>query len=67
VPTEATFSRAFAEFAAGRIPISCILTGAAVHDSQVAIPIMQMSAERVRWKYELMDSAYDARAFSCKL
>jgi hypothetical protein len=45
----------------GRIPISCILTGASVHDSQVAIPLMQMSAERVRWQWELMDSAYDAQ------
>jgi hypothetical protein len=53
-----------------RIPISCILTGAAVHDSQVAIPLMQMSAERVRWKCGTMDSAYDAqliRAHSQKL
>jgi transposase len=49
------------DVADGRIPISCILTGAAVHDSQVAIPLMQMSAERVRWKCDLMDSAYDAK------
>jgi hypothetical protein len=45
----------------GRIPISCILTGASVHDSQVAIPLMQMSAGRVRWRCEVMDSAYDAK------
>ena len=54
----------------GRIPISCILTSASVHDSQVAIPLMQMSAQRVRWRCELMDSAYDAaliRAQSKKL
>jgi hypothetical protein len=44
-----------------RIPISCILTGASVHDSQVAIPLMQMSAERVRWRCDVMDSAYDAK------
>ena len=62
------------DVADGRIPISCILTGAAVHDSQVAIPLMQMSAERVRWKCETMvsglpvgvcfanmDAAYDAK------
>ena len=58
------------DVADGRIPVSCILTGAAVHDSQVAIPLMQMSAERVRWKCETMDSAYDAkliRAHSQKL
>jgi len=45
----------------GRIPVSCILTSANVHDSQVALPLMAMSAERIRWKCELMDSAYDAR------
>ncbi len=58
------------DVADGRIPISCLLTGAAVHDSQAAIPLMLMSAERVRWKCETMDSAYDAkliRAHSQKL
>jgi hypothetical protein len=28
-----------------RFPISCLLTGASVPDSQAAIPLMQMSAE----------------------
>jgi hypothetical protein len=46
----------------GRIPISCLLTGASVHDSQVAIPLMRLSAERVSWSCDLMDSAYDAKA-----
>jgi len=46
----------------GRIPISCLLTGASVHDSQAAIPLMQMSADRVRWKCDIMDTAYDAKA-----
>jgi hypothetical protein len=32
-----------------------------VHDSQVAIPLMQMSADRVQWKCDLIDSAYDAK------
>ena len=45
----------------GRIPVSCILTSANVHDSQVALPLMELSAGRIRWKCELMDSAYDAR------
>jgi hypothetical protein len=45
----------------GRIPISCILTGANVHDSQVAIPLMRMSAERVRWLCDVMDRAYVAK------
>jgi len=41
----------------GRIPISCLLTGANVHDSQVAIPLMRLSAERVSWQCEVMDRA----------
>ena len=50
-----------------RIPISCILTGANVHDSQVALPLMQMSADRVRWKCDLMDSAYDAKLIRAQI
>lgn len=46
----------------GDIPISAILTSASTHDSQVAIPLLQMSAERVTDLYDLMDSAYDADA-----
>lgn len=46
----------------GQIPISALLTGADVHDSQAAIPLMTMSTQRVTYLYELMDSAYDARA-----
>lgn len=45
----------------GDIPVSGILTSASVHDSQVAIPLAQMSAERVTNLYDLMDAAYDAR------
>jgi hypothetical protein len=44
----------------GDIPISAILTSASTHDSQVAIPLMQMSAQRVNSLYQLMDAAYDA-------
>lgn len=44
----------------GDIPISAILTSASVHDSQAAIPLAQMSAERVTSLYDLMDAAYDA-------
>jgi DDE family transposase/transposase-like protein DUF772 len=49
------------DVADGQIPVSCILTGASVHDSQVAIPLMTMSAARVQWRYDVMDSAYDAK------
>jgi len=44
----------------GDIPVSTILTSASLHDSQAAIPLAQMSAERVTNLYDLMDSAYDA-------
>ena len=46
----------------GGIPISCVLTAASVHDSQVAIPLATMTATRVTNCYDLMDSAYDAEA-----
>ncbi len=48
------------DVADGQIPISAVLTGASVHDSQVAIPLASMSSARVQYCYELMDSAYDA-------
>ena len=48
------------DVADGQIPISAILTSASVHDSQVAIPLMTMTWQRVTHLYELMDSAYDA-------
>ena len=46
----------------GQIPISCILTSASLHDSQAAIPLAQMTAQRVTNLYDLMDSAYDAQS-----
>jgi hypothetical protein len=49
------------DVADGQIPISCILTSASLHDSQVAIPLAQMTAQRVINLYDMMDSAYDAR------
>lgn len=48
------------DVADGQIPISALLTSASVHDSQVAIPLMTMTSQRVLHLYELMDSAYDA-------
>jgi len=44
----------------GDIPVSAILTSASLHDSQAAIPLAQMSRERITNLYDLMDSAYDA-------
>jgi len=46
----------------GDIPISVVVTSASLHDSQVAIPLAQLSAGRVTNLYDLMDSAYDATA-----
>jgi len=46
----------------GCVPISAIITSASVHDSQVAIPLAEMTAKRVVNLYDLMDSAYDVPA-----
>jgi hypothetical protein len=43
----------------GGIPISCFLTSASVHDSQVALPLAIMTAKKVTSCYDVMDSAYD--------
>ena len=54
----------------GGTPLSVVLTSASTHDSQVAIPLAQMTAQRVTSLYDLMDSAYDApqiKEFSFKL
>jgi hypothetical protein len=48
------------DVADGGIPISCVLTSASVHDSQVAIPLAEMTYRRVDNLYDLMDAAYDA-------
>ena len=45
----------------GDIPVSFILTSASVHDSQVAIPLAQMSVQRITNLYDLADAAYDAK------
>jgi Transposase DDE domain len=52
------------DVADGQIPISALLTPASVHDSQLAIPLMEMSSKRVTYLYDLMDSAYDADAIA---
>ncbi|EQD68708.1 transposase, IS4 family protein [mine drainage metagenome] len=50
------------DVADGQIPISCILTSASLHDSQAAIPLARLTAQRITHLYDLMDSAYDARS-----
>lgn len=48
------------DVADGQIPISGILTAASLHDSQAAIPLAVMTAQRVTSLYDVMDAAYDA-------
>jgi hypothetical protein len=48
------------DVADGQIPISCLLTSASLHDSQVALPLATMTAARVTSCYDLMAAAYDA-------
>ncbi len=43
----------------GDIPLSCIVTSASVHDSQVSIPLAEETAAKVISLYDLMDAAYD--------
>ncbi|MHB2009953.1 MAG: transposase [Acidobacteriaceae bacterium] len=50
------------DVADGQIPISCILTSASLYDSQAAIPLARLTAQRVTHLYDLMDSAYDAQS-----
>jgi hypothetical protein len=50
------------DVADGQIPISCVLTAASVNDTQVAIPLMLTSAQRVTSLYQLMDTGYDCAA-----
>ena len=41
-----------------QVPLSCVVTSASTHDSQVAIPLATMTAQRVTACYELMDAGY---------
>ena len=47
------------DIADGDIPLSCIVTSASLHDSQVAIPLAEETASKVTSLYDLMDAAYD--------
>jgi hypothetical protein len=50
------------DVADGQIPISCVLTSASLNDSQVAIPLAVMTAQRVTSGYDLMEAGYDCEA-----
>lgn len=52
--------KAHIDWADGGIPLNVLTTSASLHDSQVAIPMARITAQRVISLYELMDSAYDA-------
>jgi len=44
----------------GDIPITSIYSSANVHDSSVALPLMQETSKRVKYLYDLQDAGYDA-------
>jgi hypothetical protein len=48
------------DVADGQIPISCVLTSASLHDSQVAVPLAELTAQRVTSLYDLMDNGYES-------
>lgn len=53
----------------GDIPITAFYSGANVHDSSVALPLIQETSKRVNYMYDLLDAGYDAdiiREFSIK-
>lgn len=43
------------------LPITAVTTSASLHDSQAAIPMEKLTAQRVTSLYALMDAAYDAQ------
>jgi hypothetical protein len=46
------------DVADGQILISCVLTSASVNDTQVAVPLAEITARRVTSLYDLMDGGY---------
>jgi transposase len=53
----------------GDIPITAFYSGANVHDSSLALPLIQETSKRVKYMYDLQDAGYDAeiiREFSKK-
>lgn len=53
----------------GDIPITAFYSGANVHDSSVALPLIAETSRRVNYLYDLQDAGYDAdiiREFSIK-
>lgn len=50
----------------GEVPLSVVLTSASTHDSQVALPLMTMSNQRLNYLYDVMDAAYDCKDIRLK-
>ncbi len=44
------------------IPVSFFVSGACVHDSRVAIPLLRLASERCKFLYSLMDGGYSSSA-----
>jgi len=44
----------------GDIPITAFYSGANVHDSSLALPLMKETGQRVTYLYDLQDAGYDA-------
>ena len=42
------------------LPVTALYTGADVHDSQLAIPMEQITSSRIKYCYTVMDSAYNS-------
>ena len=42
------------------LPVTALYTGADVHDSQLAIPMEQITSSRIKFCYTVMDSAYNS-------
>ena len=46
------------------LPVTAVVTGANVHDSQTAIPMEKLTQRNITHLYSLMDAAYDAHEIS---
>lgn len=44
----------------GDIPITAIYTGANVHDSSVALPLIKKTSSKISYLHDLLDAGYDA-------
>ncbi len=54
----------------GDIPIAAFYSGANIHDSSVALPLIRETNKRINYLYDLQDAGYDAdiiREYSSKL